>query len=374
LQAGTALDVVSGPDGYVAVGVTQDELSEHTAVAWWSSDGRTWERSDVGDADSAEMFRVSRMTGGYVAVGDRYPYGEVANPNVNRIAMWTSADGRSWAAASEVPDKNVSMYQIALVTWPQGAVVVLQTCDHVAASCVAALYRSIDGAVVKRLPDLPAVPESRGVVQIVRAFYFNDQYTVVGIACLPDARWSFGSPETSRDCVLVTWQSPDLTSWSVRTSDTSSGTCCWLRLTDVGLASDGKLLAVGERGRSEGELDYVDETTLGYPTYSFDGVQWSRVAATYDGISQQDIRDEGLVAAAQQGWVRVVRVGSGQTANRVLLTSPNGADWQMIATIEPSTFDDAIMTIDGDTLLVLGRAICCPLSQSVWFTDLSKSG
>jgi hypothetical protein len=174
--------------------------------------------------------------------------------------------------------------------------------------------------------------------------------------------------------VLVTWQSPDLTSWSVRTSDTSSGACCWLRLTDVGLASDGKLLAVGERGRSEGELDYANETTLGYPTYSFDGVQWSRMAATYDGISEQDIRDEGLVAAAQQGWVRVVTVGENETRSRVLLAPRNGIDWHMEAAVEQAIFDDAVMTVDGDKLLVLGYAVCCPLSQSVWLSDLSKSG
>jgi hypothetical protein len=103
------VDVVSGPDGLVAIGnsygeyvwddidqiITADELDP---VLVHSSDGSTWtDVSQSAQMPSALLESVAAYQGGYVVVGavNAGPRTETAIP-----AAWVSADGRSWASTS----------------------------------------------------------------------------------------------------------------------------------------------------------------------------------------------------------------------------------------------------------------------------------
>jgi hypothetical protein len=103
------VDVVSGPDGLVAIGnsygeyvwddvdqiTTADELDP---VLVHSTDGSTWtDVSQSAQMPSALLESVAAYQGGYVVVGavNAGPRTETATP-----AAWVSADGRSWTGTA----------------------------------------------------------------------------------------------------------------------------------------------------------------------------------------------------------------------------------------------------------------------------------
>ena len=87
--------VVAGPDGFVAVGRTPFGDDEPTGIAWTSTDGRTWVRSDDDLAPG--------WPAGVIWDGDRYvAFG--GGESVAEPAVWTSTDGASWERGSGIQD------------------------------------------------------------------------------------------------------------------------------------------------------------------------------------------------------------------------------------------------------------------------------
>jgi hypothetical protein len=85
-------DVAAGPSRAVVAGRADlygnGGTNPSDAAAWYSDDGRTWQRARGldGQPGAQELDRVAVSAGGFVAVGrDR-----------GRLATWTSSDGATW--------------------------------------------------------------------------------------------------------------------------------------------------------------------------------------------------------------------------------------------------------------------------------------
>jgi hypothetical protein len=98
---GVPLGVAYGPAGYVAVGQHDPSKGDSTAVAWYSTDLQGWNRGGgAGASDLGEgkwMSDVAATTTGYVAVGGQ------TKGNVSQPVVWTSIDGKRWAALPTSP-------------------------------------------------------------------------------------------------------------------------------------------------------------------------------------------------------------------------------------------------------------------------------
>jgi hypothetical protein len=87
-----AVQAAADQDGYVVVGRVVTSAGTVPAL-WWSRDLRTWTRGRI-EAGPGQLLGVASGTSGFVAVGR-----EGIDP-----AVWTSADGRHWAAhALKIP-------------------------------------------------------------------------------------------------------------------------------------------------------------------------------------------------------------------------------------------------------------------------------
>lgn len=99
-----ALAVARTATGYVAVGMDQaGDGSSADASAWYSADGVRWSRAAVADATGRTMDQLLVTSSGLVALGEA---GYTFHAGMGTgTAVWTSADGRSWARvpAAEAP-------------------------------------------------------------------------------------------------------------------------------------------------------------------------------------------------------------------------------------------------------------------------------
>jgi hypothetical protein len=98
--------VAAGPDRYVAVGTNDAPDDPPTGIAWFSTDGRTWQRSsDSLDGDPSGIIWDGQR---FVAFG--------GGGGVVPAAVWTSPDGESWQQAADGPgwDEVVVMFVTAL--------------------------------------------------------------------------------------------------------------------------------------------------------------------------------------------------------------------------------------------------------------------
>jgi hypothetical protein len=98
---GVSLGVAYGPAGYVTVGLHQPSGGDSTAIAWHSSDLKGWNRGSGAGANDFGAGRwmrdVTATSTGYVAVGGQ------SKDNVSQPVVWTSIDGRKWAALPANP-------------------------------------------------------------------------------------------------------------------------------------------------------------------------------------------------------------------------------------------------------------------------------
>jgi hypothetical protein len=95
-----AFDVASGPARDVVVGradrTGNGGVNPTDAAAWYSDDGRTWQRAagPVFDQPGPQQFnRVAAVGGGFVAVGSEHGV----------LAAWGSLDGASWRRMADFP-------------------------------------------------------------------------------------------------------------------------------------------------------------------------------------------------------------------------------------------------------------------------------
>jgi hypothetical protein len=88
----TAVRAASGPRGYVIAGTASGPGGAHQRDVWWSRDLSTWTRAqDVSETSgSDQVLAVAAGPPGFVSAGSRD----------DQPAVWTSSDGRTWAAVS----------------------------------------------------------------------------------------------------------------------------------------------------------------------------------------------------------------------------------------------------------------------------------
>jgi photosystem II stability/assembly factor-like uncharacterized protein len=94
--------VAEGATGFVAVGANVlFDGSSGDARAWTSADGIRWQAAEPPKSfTDASMESMVAGPDGFVAVGsDGYPGANIQLPGARGAAVWSSADGRSWARA-----------------------------------------------------------------------------------------------------------------------------------------------------------------------------------------------------------------------------------------------------------------------------------
>lgn len=178
-------DVVGSPDGFVAVGTVAMPDSRFAAAAWFSRDGRSWQRADippsVGAPGDAGLGRVARTGSGFVALGR----------DGGAIKVITSADGRAWRSeAVTLPDSFVD-----IGGGPDGVVVITEPPTALGGS----LWFSHDGQTWLSQPGYRKAFPSGSPDDLTKL-----RHTWVVAGSTPSARGSrtFGA-WTSRD--LETW-------------------------------------------------------------------------------------------------------------------------------------------------------------------------
>ncbi len=80
---------------FVAVGeaASQDLTS---ALAWWSADGRTWQRATGERFPNGQLWRVASVPGGFLGVGP-------SSSDSCLGGIWSSTDGQAWSCVASDP-------------------------------------------------------------------------------------------------------------------------------------------------------------------------------------------------------------------------------------------------------------------------------
>lgn len=139
-------DVVAGGPGFVAVGSDWVDDDTAVAVAWLSTDGRTWTEHAIGTPGKASLLASPALSS--VTAGEE---GLVA---VGRVGIWHSIDGSDWALSLD-PDEldGVPLH----VAWAAGRFVALGR--GVGDSCSARVWESTGGAAWMPV----ALPDAQGI-------------------------------------------------------------------------------------------------------------------------------------------------------------------------------------------------------------------
>jgi hypothetical protein len=80
-------DIRATPSGYLMSGAI---YGRSTALAWWSKDGRSWQRADVVEPDRAVMTAIYAGSDGFLATGE----------TSSGWTAWWSSDGHAWQPVS----------------------------------------------------------------------------------------------------------------------------------------------------------------------------------------------------------------------------------------------------------------------------------
>lgn len=93
-QFGDGITAIASSGGrLVAVGSVLSQDVGGSAVAWWSSDGRTWTRGTGDRFLSGQLFNVAAVSGGFLATGP-------SGPDSCLGGIWSSADGGAWTCVA----------------------------------------------------------------------------------------------------------------------------------------------------------------------------------------------------------------------------------------------------------------------------------
>lgn len=139
--------LAGGPDGFVAWG-----LVDRDSVLFHSPDGSAWSRvDDSGVFHGARVSSITSFRGGFVAVGSVFPPpGDImiGGPDRSTAIAWWSSDGRTWKASTIDPGRGLQSVQA-------GATGLLATGSGECGGCVgpAALWHSDDGRLWRRVGD-----------------------------------------------------------------------------------------------------------------------------------------------------------------------------------------------------------------------------
>lgn len=243
--------------GLIAVGAqVLFDSSSANAEAWTSSDGIAWSRSRVDKPDGAMMTAILRIADGFLAVGvDGYSAHAGGGTGT---AMWTSADGRSWARSASLPG--------ALMGHPAAGG------DRFVA---AGEMTAFDAPPA---PGIPIWTSSDGVnwEQVEATDAFPPEALVIDGLIWTGSSWMAVGGTLAEP---LAWTSPDGRSWArarVQVPEPSS-TEHLVRMSDVARVGS-RFLAVGF------ELDGVSTSAAAWG--SPDGVSWQLLAmpAAFDDV------------------------------------------------------------------------------------------
>lgn len=276
--------VASGPGGFVVVGrIGPARLAAQEIAIWRSADGRSWERvtTDAFPAGSRPMTLVGSATGylaGGVIYGSRAPHG----------AIWTSPDGNGWTRATAAEGFGI-------------------------------------GGYIDTMED----PGSGGIRSIAP---YGDGAIATGLACFPsfDERSRFA---WSGGCWGAAWRSDDRVAWVASEVPQTHGD-----IRHVAALGDRVVAAV--------------EICSGCPPailVSDDGTRWDFAYGAPVGGELVS-----LVAAAD-GFRALLRAEGGGLA---VWASADGTGWTPMAPLPDLPGDitwvrDAAMTVFGDRLVIV---------------------
>ena len=284
-EAAVVYDVATWSGGLVAIGTARDSSGRDRAVAWVSTDGRTWTPATMPPGRlPGETWTIARAVTaggpGLVAVG----WANVG-PDANfRVAVWTSSDGLTWSRVPNAP--GLALAPAVTVDFPE------QGPRDVAAWSGGVVAVGVGGA--------------EGTSAAI--WTSPDGRTWTPVSDLPDAagRWAYGVAEVPEGLVVVggsgaypefraqAWVSRDGTSWAAVSRPPG------IEMESVIHWAD-RLVAVG--GAPASWVSSDGRTWTGAPGQkSTRGVQLSDVAGVGDRLVAigSTMRDDGRLPGA---WV-----------------------------------------------------------------------
>ncbi len=284
-ELSSARAVATGPHAVVAVGTVRA-----TGAGWWSTDGRAWQAAQLAPPEgvaATELDAVAALGDGFVAGGSQVRIDGSAS-----AALWSSPDGRAWAAEPIAPGAAGAGIH-ALASGPSGLVAVGWA--SIGATTRATAWRSADG----RAWTAATVAGADGAkIEAVIA---------------TDSGWlAVGSRDDQREA--ATWTSRDGLLWTAAPSGDGLRNHGG-RVQMLGVTADGPgFVAVGDKD----SVGNGDATTWTSP----DGVTW------LPGPDLPSFSGGGMAAVAALGG-RVVAVGSvgwpDDHIARVWLSPPPGS-------------------------------------------------
>jgi hypothetical protein len=99
----TMSGIATAGNRLVAVGTVASQDDVSSALAWWSDDGRTWQRGTGERFHYGQLWQVADVPGGFLGTGP-------SGPDSCLGGIWSSADGKAWScvAADSTFDGSVA--------------------------------------------------------------------------------------------------------------------------------------------------------------------------------------------------------------------------------------------------------------------------
>jgi hypothetical protein len=317
--AGTSssiLGLVAPGDGYAswaAVGsITQLTTA---AVAWTSTDGTRWGRTDLDDGDALGSVANAgaRRQGVLVVVGT------VTSRLGDRDgAVWSSKDGANWSAATVAAGGPGD-----------------QSLTRVAGGPLGFVAAGLDGSV----PAVWTSPDGQAWTRADGPFLESER--IKGVAVGPQGAVAVGTITTSGDLDGMAWFSADGTTWRTVPLGTAGFAGRTSQAVHAVTATPGGFVAVGE--------DANGERRVAVAWTSADGITWQRQPPSDLGVPPGTASTGGVSAGDVAGSGPLVAVGG--SALLQVWGSADGRRWTQQDAPQRSAEGSKVAT-DGRAVLV----------------------
>jgi len=298
--------VTTGGPGLVAVGI-EDRGEALVALAWVSTDGRSWTRIEVDDprergATDLDLRAIVDTDDGLVAVGIERG-GPAGAPEY--LAAWGSADGVDWTPIGLTPEEDAAAWGfLSTVASHDGEVVAAGATDGPDGQrWVATVWHGNGTHGLTRIPHDNEVFGGPGMPWIHGLATGGPGLVAVGTTHshhLDDPQWS----------PAAVWTSPDGAAWErVAHDDEVFGDDDSATMYDV-VASEWGLIAVGQR--VPGRDDPAQMRFIGTVWTSPDGLAWTRLVEEDGTFSGDGHTSLIAITAGPHGLVAVGEVGAGE--------------------------------------------------------------
>lgn len=171
-----------GNGGLIVVGNTAVGNDLQPAMAWHSSDGRTWTQEQIA-SDPAQVLGVAARSGAVVALGQLVTSTSVVAGEIRsatELAAWYSADGIVWSQAI-LPD-SAGYLPSAVTAWKDGFAAVAY--DEGPGTTDSTAWTSTDGRTWEKAPTQLTGFGASAMTAL------GDRVVVVGSVGLSPASWS----------------------------------------------------------------------------------------------------------------------------------------------------------------------------------------